>query len=227
MKAPTSRLPLALCALGGALALASCTPIQTENTVTPDKNVVAGNTVIPNAANAVDNATTENAATDNSATTNAVAATPAPSAGVKFAYVETIYVPGDDGMLHAHKVSRMAIDSQLKSGGNGAPALQEIIERAPQYFPPGAKVNDWKDGQTITVDLNGAFDKPDFWSQKGENTTQLALYALVNSAAKTTGAGGTSPAKMVQFTIDKKPVPSLGEYDLSGALKPLPKMIAK
>ncbi len=220
------RLPFALCALGGALALASCTPLNTENTentASPDKNVVTGNSVIPNADNAVDNS-----ASANTASANAVAANPTPTSAVKFAYVETIYVPGKDDLLHAQKVSRMAIDSQLKSGGNGAPALQEIIEHAPQYFPPGAKINDWKeDAKAITVDLNSAFDKPQFWSQKGEKTTELAVYSLVNSAAKTTGAGGASAAKPVQFTIEKKPAQTLGEFDVSDQLKPETRLNAK
>ena len=218
------RLPLALCAFGAAFALASCTPLQTQNAVSPDENVVTGNSVIPDADNAVDS----NAADSNSAGENAVAANAAPTSAVKFAYIETVYVPGQDEMLHAHKVSRMGIDSQLKSGGNGAPALQEIIEKAPQFFPPGAKVNNWKeDDKSITVDLNSAFDKPQFWSQKGEKTTELAVYSLVNSAAKTTGAEGTSAAKPVQFTIEKKPAQTLGEFDVEGEIKPEMRLNAK
>ena len=52
----------------------------------------------------------------------------------------------------------MAIDSQLKSGDRAAPGLQEIIEKAPQYFPKDAKINSTTQTEKgMTVDLNQAF----------------------------------------------------------------------
>lgn len=228
------RFAFALPILGAALALSSCAPSNDkgDNVATPDanaKNATTDNATTDNATS--DNAATESAVADDAVIDNAVAdenAAPAPTSAVKFSYLETIYVPGQDDLLHAQKVSRMAIDSQLKSGGNGAPALQEIIEKAPQHFPPGAKVNDWKeDEKTVTVDLNAAFDKPEFWSAKGEKTTELAVYALVNSAAKTTGAQGKSASKPVKFTIAKAPAQSLGEFDVSGEIEPEMRLVAK
>ena len=206
MKLIFRRLPLAFGALSCALALASCTPMSDNNAATPDKNVVDGNDVIPNAANAVDPASTDNAA---------------PPSAVEFAALETIYVPGKDDLLHAEKVSRMAIDSQLKSGDRAAPGLQEIIEKVPQYFPKGAKINSTTaDEKGMTVDLNQAFADDKFWRTKGEKMTELAVYAIVNSAAKTTSAAGASDPKPVTLTIEKQPRKNLGDFDIDGEIEP-------
>ena len=228
-----------VCATLSALALSSCAPSSDNaDANVADINASVGGTNAADtdsnaaAANASDsNASDSNSAAINSTrnSTNAVAAaTASPTSAVSFAYVETIYVPGKDAKLHAQKVSRMAIDSQLKSGGNGAPALQEIIEKAPAYFPPGAKINDWKaDARGVVVDLNKAFDTPEFWSKKGEGMTELAVFALVNSAAKTTGANGPTKPRPVRFTIEKRPAQSLGEMDVDGVLDPQMNLVTK
>ncbi len=206
------RFPLALAAFGCAIALASCTPLSTENSATPDKNVIDGNDTIPNVANSV-----EPAADDNSATNSAV----------EFASLETIYVPGKDDLLHEEKVSRMAIDSQLKSGDRAAPGLQEIIEKAPDHFPKDAKINSTTQTEKgMTVDLNKAFANDEFWRTKGEKMTELAVYALVNSAAKVTGAQGVTEPKPVMFTIDKKPTQNMGEFDVDGEIEPEMRLVA-
>ena len=239
-----------ICATLSALALTSCAPsgdnsganVADISASASDSNAVAttSNVAEANAADAADsnvshaNDTDSNASGSNGAATNATtnsavaAATASPTSAVNFAYVETIYVPGKDAKLHAQKVSRMAIDSQLKSGGNGAPALQEILEKAPNYFPPGAKINDWKtDARGVVVDLNKAFDAPGFWSKKGEGMTELAVFALVNSAAKTTGSGGPTKPRPVRFTIEKRPALSLGEMDMDGVLDPNMDLVSK
>ena len=216
---PFRRLPLALGALSCALALASCTPLTDQNESTPDKNVIDGDDIIPNAANAVDPApnAVEPTGDENAATNSAV----------EFASLETIYVPGKDDLLHPEKVSRMAIDSQLKSGDRAAPGLQEIIEKAPEYYPKDAKINSTTDGEKgMTVDLNQAFADDEFWRAKGEKTTELAVYALVNSAAKTTGKEGTSAPKPVTFTIEKQPAATMGEFDVEGAIEPQMRLVA-
>ena len=222
-------LPFASCVLLGALALSSCTPIQTENTATPEKNVVDGNSVIPNAANSVDQETANaaNADQNNAAVANAVeSGAPAPTSPAQLSVMSSVLVPGQDDLLHEQKVSRMTMDSQLKSGGDAAPALQEIIEKAPAHYPPGAKINSAKDnGKAIVVDLNSAFDKSEFWSQKGEKTTELAIYALINSAARKNQPKGA--AKPVKLTIEKKPVLALGEYDFEGEITPQARLVAK
>ncbi len=208
---PLSRIPLALGALCCALALASCS--SNTSTSTSTENLVDANSI------------TDNAATDNAATANATDTNAAPT--VKFSSLETIYVPGKDDLLHETKVSRMAMDSQLKSGDPAAPGLQEIIEKSPLYFPKGAKINSTtQTDKGMNVDLNKDFADDEFWRSKGEKTTELAVYALVNSAAKTTGAQGTSEPQPVTFTIEKKPAETLGEFAVDGAIEPQMRLVA-
>ena len=168
-------------------------------------------------ANAIDEGVVDNnAKSDNSV----------PSA-VDFALLETIYVPGKNDMLHKAKVSRMSVDSQLKSGDPAAPGLQEIIEKAPAYYPKDAKINSTKEeGKSITIDLNKAFASSEFWSAKGEKVTELAVYALVNSAAKIGGAKAVTDPKMVKFTVEKMPATTLGEFDVAGEIKPEMRLVA-
>ena len=142
------------------------------------------------------------------------AVTPAP-----LKVVDTIYVPGADDKLHAKKVSRPALDTQLKSGGNPAPALEEIIKTSPKWFPKGTHVQDVKDnGKVITVLMSPEFGEAKHWSQ-GEKTTELAIYSLVNTLAK--------DGKTVAFTIEGKPVSTLGEFDASDAIPANPELNAK
>ena len=146
---------------------------------------------------------------------------------VQFAALERIYVPGKNDLLHEQKVSRLAIDSQLKSGDRAAPGLQEIIEKAPQYYPTGAKINSTSQTENgMTVDLNKAFANDKFWRTKGEKMTELATYALVNSAAKTTSATGTSDPRPVTFTIEKQPAKTLGDFDIDGEIEPEMRLVA-
>lgn len=136
-------------------------------------------------------------------------ATPAPP---RLTLVETIYLPDDNDTLQPRSVSRQAIDSQLRSG-NLAPGLQEILTAAPAYFPPGAKINSATvQEKQVAVDLNAAFATPDFWMKKGEKTTELAVYALVNSASQN--------GLPVLLTIEKKPLETLGEFDASDPIIP-------
>lgn len=133
--------------------------------------------------------------------------------------IDTIMVPGADDLLHAKKVSRLALDTQLKSGGNAAPALDEIIKLAPAWFPKGARVEDVKDdGTIITILLSPEFGNAKHW-QKGESVTTLAVYSLVNTLAKDT--------KKVALTLEGKPIPALGELDTSEALGADPTLNAK
>ncbi len=212
------RFPLALGALSCALALASCSsPTDDNAAISRTTAEVTSNAMAPNAedTNAIDDAKVDQNA-ENAANSN-----------VQFAALETIYVPGKDDLLHATKVSRLAIDSQLKSGDRAAPGLQEIIEKAPQYFPKDAKVNSTTQTEKgVTVDLNRAFADAKFWRTKGEKMTELAAYALVNSAAKTTSAAGTSEPKPVTFTIEKQPAKLLGDFDIDGEIEPEMRLVA-
>lgn len=120
-------------------------------------------------------------------------------------------VPGADDLLHPKKVSRLALDTQLKSGGNPAPALDEIIKLAPKWFPKGTRVEDVKDsGGIVTILLSPEFGDAKHW-QKGESITTLAVYSIVNTLAK--------DGKKVALTLEGKPIPALGELDTSDALE--------
>ena len=128
--------------------------------------------------------------------------------------VDTIMVPGADDKLHPKKVSRLALDTQHKRGGNAAPALDEIIKLAPQWFPKGARVEDVKDdGSVVTLLLSPEWGNAKHW-QKGESLTEVAIYSLVNTLAK--------DGKKVALTLEGKPIPALGEFDTSEALEAEP-----
>ena len=134
------------------------------------------------------------------------AVTPAP-----LRVIDTILVPGDDAKLHPKKVSFNALDTQLKSGGSPIPALDEIIKSAPDYFPAGARVKDAteKDG-IATLSLSKEWDDAAHW-QKGDQITQLAVYALVNTLARND--------KKVVLTLEGQPLLTLGELDVSDAIE--------
>lgn len=127
-------------------------------------------------------------------------------------------VPGKDDLLHPKKVSRGALDTQLKSGGNAAPALGEIVKLAPQWFPKGTRIEDVKEnGDEVTVLLSPEFGNAKHWTQ-GETTTQLAIYSLVNTLAK--------DGKKVTLTLEGKPISALGEMDASQAFAADPSLNA-
>lgn len=132
--------------------------------------------------------------------------------------IDTIYVPGKDDKLHARKVSFPTLDTQLKSGGTPIPALDEIIKLSPQWFPKGTRVEDVKENNgVITVLMNPEFGDSKHW-QKGEKTTELAVYSIVNTLAK--------DGKTVTLTLEGKPISTLGEFDAAGALKAEPDLNA-
>lgn len=214
---PFRRLPLALAVLSCGFALASCSSNTASNAVSDRSAELTSNSTGPNSGD-------NNAIDDKTVDQNANAAE---NSTVKFAALETIYVPGKDDLLHEKKVSRLAIDSQLKSGDRAAPGLQEIIEQSPKFYPKDAKVNSTTEtDKGMTVDLNKAFANDKFWRGKGEKVTELAVYALVNSAAKTTSADGASAPRPVMFTIEKKPAQTMGEFAVDGSIEPQMRLVA-
>lgn len=125
-----------------------------------------------------------------------------------------LFLPGTDDLLHGKPVS---------SPASPTVALAQVIKQAAEYFPPGTKVLSLKEqDKQFTLDMNGAFDDQKFYSQ-GERITELAVYALVNSAASV----GGDEAKPVQITVDGKPLSSLGEFDASDAIPPTTDLVAR
>ncbi len=121
--------------------------------------------------------------------------------------IETIYVPGPDDKLHPKPVSFKSIEVP-------ASALQEVISSSPKWYPKDAKVNSiTEDEKQITVDVNKNFSQQSFWGENGEKTTELGVYAIVNSAS------GKSK-KPVQITVEKEPMTTLGDFDASDAIEP-------
>ena len=134
--------------------------------------------------------------------------------------LSSVWVPDTDDKLHLRSVSKTALDTQRKFGDSTA-ALGEIVRLAPAWFPPKTRVLDvHDDGKTIQVNLSRSFATSTFWSQKGERTTQLAVYALVNSASQ----GG----KPVALQVEKRPINAeqLNGFDASDAIEPDPKLQA-
>lgn len=150
---------------------------------------------------------------DSSSSSTVTAGTPSASSDFSQpALIETIYVPGPDDKLHPKQVSFKSIEVP-------ASALQEIVSSAPKWFPKGAKVNNIIEGnKQITVDINKTFGEQSFWGERGEKTTELVVYALVNSAS-------AKSKKPVQLTIEGQPVGSLGDFDASDAIEPRPDII--
>jgi len=152
----------------------------------------------------------------NSATSSdpsqANAATSATPSGSQANLIETIYVPGPDDKLHPKPVSFKSIEVP-------ASALQEVISSSPKWYPKDAKVNSITENEKqITVDVNKNFSQQSFWGEHGEKTTELGVYAIVNSAS------GKSK-KPVQITVENDAMSTLGDFDASDAIEPQPDLI--
>ena len=174
----------------GALALGGCSPSNSGNAAASGGNAPAN-------ANAA-----------------APSASGTPASGGP---VSSVWVPGSDDKLHLRPVSKAAQDA--RRGGNSTAALGEIVRQAPAWFPPKTRVLDvHDDGKTIAVNLSREFASSTFWSKKGERTTELAVYALVNSASQ----GG----KSVALQVEKRAISAekLNGFDASDAIEPDPKL---
>ncbi len=184
----------------GALVVGGCTPSNSGNTAASGSNSLAD----------------ANTASANSAALPSASGTPASGAGM----LSSVWVPGSDDKLHLRAVSKAALDAQRKFG-NSTAALGEVVRMAPAWFPPKTQVVDVRDdGKTIAINLNRNFATAAFWSGKGEKTTELAVYALVNSASQ----GG----KPVALQVEKRPIGAdqLNGFDASDAIEPNAKLEA-
>lgn len=168
------------------------------------------------------NAALDNAPAVNEAVANSVivpSTTSTPTASERASLISNIWVPGKDDKLHLRPVSKAALDAQKKFGDPTA-ALAEIVRLSPKWFPPKTRVLDYHDdGKTVSINLNRNFQDPNFWSKSGEKTTELAVYALVNSAAQS--------GKPVVLEVEKRPVQTLGEMDTSDSIEPNHSLEAK
>jgi hypothetical protein len=198
-----------------ALGLAGCSP----STNSADNNEAASD----GASNStVANASTTNGAVSNDAANSAViSATPSTQTPPRAA-LASVWVPGKDDKLHLLPVSKAALDVQKKFK-DPTEAFNDLVRQSPNYFPPKTRVLDWHfDGKAVSLNFNRAFVDTNFWSKRGESRTELAVYALVNSAS--TSAGGT---KSVVLEVEKSPIQSLGEMDTSDSIEPNERLQSK
>lgn len=200
--------PSAFVLLGfGALVLAGCSPSTNGNNAAPENSSQNGNS------------SQANEAVSNAAIVPSTTSTPTSTERARL--LSNVWVPGKDDKLHLRPVSKAALEAQKKFG-NPTEALADIVRMAPKWFPPKTRVMQWSDnGQTISVNLNRNFATSEFWSKSGSKTTQLAVYALVNSASV--------DEKPVVLQVEKRPVTpeEMGGFDTSDAIEPNLQLQAK
>ena len=137
----------------------------------------------------------------------------------------TMFVPGNDEKLHAQTFPTIGGDGTPEFAEAGRNALNNLIATAPDYFPPGTKLQTLKlekssasAAPTVLVSLNETFWNPDFWV--GETRADLALQSIAHTLQaaykKSAGAG----ALQVQLLRDEQPMEVLGEFDVSEPYKP-------
>lgn len=188
-----------------ALVLGGCSPSNEGNNAASETP-------------AAENSASSNEATSNSAIVPSASSTPL--AATRATLLSSVWVPGTDEKLHLKPVSKSALDAQKKFGDPTA-ALADVVRMSPKFFPPKTRVLDFHDdGKTVSVNLSRDFEDPKFWSKAGEMKTQMAVYALVNTAASSSGN------KAVVLKTDNRPLSALGEFDASDAIEPDPKMQA-
>lgn len=196
-----------------ALGLAGCSPAT---------NSASNNDAQSNGASANSsafNASATNGAASNDAANSAViSATPSGQTPPRAA-LASVWVPGKDGQLHLKPVSKAAMEVQKKFK-DPTEAINDLIRQSPGYFPSKTRVLDWHfDGKAVSLNFNRAFVDTNFWSKRGEGRTQLAVYAIVNSASTSVGT-----AHPVVLEVEKAPIQTLGEMDTSDSIEPSPRL---
>ena len=150
---------------------------------------------------------------------SAITPAPSPTAPPKPNVLASIFVPGADGKLTVKPVPPAVLSRETRGTPSALPALDTILLTSPKFFPPGTQIKSiHATPKLVTMDLSEAFDDQDFWSTTGESMTQVAVYALVDSAATIPDASGDTGPRPVQFTCAGKPITTLGEFDASDAL---------
>lgn len=195
-----------------AIALSGCSPSNPSST--DDGNQATNTASQPQSGNSA-----SNGAASNKVANSAIISNSASNAAPPTAALATVWVPGTDDKLHLRPVSKAARDTQRKFK-DPTGAFNDIVRMAPAYFPPHTKVLDWHDdGKAVSLNFNRAFVDTNFWSKRGESRTQLAVYALVNSAANS-----AKTPRSVILQVEKRPISTLGEMDTSDTIEANPKL---
>jgi len=195
-----------------AIALAGCSPLNSSSTTD-------GNQATNSASQSQSNTSATNEGASNEVTNSAIISNSASNEAPTSAALASVWVPGKDDKLHLRPVSKAALDTQKKFK-DPAGAFNDLIRMAPQYFPPHTKVLEWHDdGKAVSLNFNRAFVDTNFWSKRGEGRTELAVYALVNSAANS----AKTPHPVI-LQVEKRPITTLGEMDTSDTIEANPKL---
>lgn len=197
-----------------AIALAGCSPLNSSST--SDGNQSANTSSQLQSDNSASNGAASNEVANSAIISNSASSEAPPSAALA-----SVWVPGTDDKLHLRPVSKAALDTQKKFK-DPTGAFNDLIRMAPAYFPPHTKVLEWHDdGKAVSLNFNRAFIDTDFWSKRGEGRTELAVYALVNSAANS-----AKTPRAVVLQAEKRPITTLGEMDTSDTIEANPKLQA-
>jgi len=197
-----------------AVALAGCSPSNPSSASN-------GNQTSNNASQSQSDNSASNSATSNEIGNRAIISNSTSNAAPPTAALASVWVPGADDKLHLRPVSKAALDTQKKFK-DPTGAFNDLVRMAPAYFPPHTKVLEWHDdGKAVSLNFNRAFIDTNFWSKRGEARTQLAVYALVNSAANS-----AKTPRTVVLQAEKRPISTLGEMDTSDTIEANPKLEA-
>lgn len=132
------------------------------------------------------------------------------------------FTPDDNGNMKQRTMpphGDIPTDARAAREKLSAQAVQALMQAAPDIFPPGTTLQSVSmDGSSATLNFNSAFAKPGFW--QGSALTKATLDALAMTVAATKNQVPGDNTSGVRIEIDGKPLPTLGEMDLSQPYTP-------
>ena len=133
-----------------------------------------------------------------------------------------VFVPDDNGEMKKRTLAPKGdTPSEPRAAREklSAQAVGALMQAAPDIFPPGTELKSVSmDGKVATLDFNVALSKPDFW--QGSALTRSALDSLAMTVAATKNQIPGDSSEGVRLTVEGKPLPALGEMDLSQPYTP-------
>jgi len=98
-------------------------------------------------------------------------------------------------------------------------AVQALMQAAPDIFPPGTALQSISVASGVaSLNFSSAFAKPDFW--QGSALTRATMDALAMTVAGTGSQIAGDKSEGVRILVEGKPLPTLGEMDLSTPYTP-------
>lgn len=133
-----------------------------------------------------------------------------------------IFVPDDQGEMKKRTLApRGDIPSEPRAARENlsVQAIRSLMQAAPDIFPPDTKLKSVSmDDAAATLDFNAAMSKPDFW--QGSALTRATLDSLAMTVAATKAQIPGDKGEGVRLSVEGKPLPALGEMDLSQPYTP-------